>query len=375
MTINNVYNNHHTLNHISERPTKKTARIHSPVHRIFASLKNIISFPGRYLGSKSWSIPGKIGRLIKSIFTKSPKKDSGDTPYHFTAKPLSSADAKKYLAYCSVTMASFKQDAHDEKYKKFGSWIDRFGFNFFEPAKAQVDLSIVPGNVQAKDRCFFDLQTGLKAIVVSDDKEVVICFGSNKSADYETSSKKERSKLFRKNIDAGSKNLLGGKVEMFAQADALFQVLKNRKEFEGKKIVLTGQCIGGSLASYVALKNEVPCIGFNTLPLGAGQQQEIGKEKLKQADKYLVHISAKGDYLSDPCIVKPFDRFLSFIGIRTPGNFGKRYRIPSAYRRLDQTHDFIMGSMMGHLGYDKLTRPATIKDEDIVRVPIDKIVG
>jgi hypothetical protein len=333
-------------------------------------LKNAIHFPSRYIGSKSWSLPGKIARLVFGLFCrKIQQKLSGDGIYQFRAKTLSKEEVKKYIIYCSATMACFKQDTQDQNYSNFGSWIDRFGFKLYQPTNN--NHSNLPGSVQVMDRCYFDPRSGLKAVILYDDNEVILCFGSNRAGENEMSTKKERDKMEKTIITDATKNLLGAKVQIYAQADALFQVIK--QQFKDKKIVLTGQCFGGSLASYVALKNQVCCIGFNTLPLGVGQQQDIGKDRLNLANKYCVHISAKGDYLSDFFVVKPIDRFLCFIGIRTPGIFGVRYKIPSAYKQIIQTHIYIMGSIMHYLGYPKTSRPAILKNEDVVRVPIEHL--
>jgi len=62
-------------------------------------------------------------------------------------------------------------------------------------------------------------------------------------------------------------------------------------------------------------------------------------------------VSVATDFVSDPRILPIFDRVLSLVGIRTPGNFGKRYVLPAGYERSDQIHSYIIGSLMKHLGY------------------------
>ena len=53
------------------------------------------------------------------------------------------------------------------------------------------------------------------------------------------------------------------------------------------KLTLTGHSMGGGLASYAALRNEVPAVVFNPMRLGSGARARIGQHRLAEADKYL----------------------------------------------------------------------------------------
>ena len=94
------------------------------------------------------------------------------------------------------------------------------------------------------------------------------------------------------------------------------------------------------------------------MPIGAGFQFKLGSKALSEADSYVKHLVIKGDFVSDTSPVP--DVILSGLGIRTPGNFGEKYRILSAYKESDKTHNFVLGSMMQHLGYDKRAKPKDV---------------
>jgi hypothetical protein len=286
-------------------------------------------------------------------------------------KKIAQEEAKQYLLHCSATIACFKQD------KK---WVEPFGFKFFNPKEAHISVADISETMQVKDDCFFDPYTGVKAIILEKDNEVVVCFGSLHTGDYEfklpeqqqsqgadgTKEKekideKKAAKVRERQMQSVHGNLLGLKSKTYDQADLLYQKIASLPQFQGKKISLAGQCFGGSLASYVSLKNKVPAICFNTFPLGVGQQEKIGPDMLHKADEYITHVSAETDYVSDNRKVAFIDWILTSLRIRSPGNFGKRFVIPSAYSNSDATHAYIQGSLMNYLGHDKRANPADLK--------------
>jgi hypothetical protein len=48
------------------------------------------------------------------------------------------------------------------------------------------------------------------------------------------------------------------------------------------------------------------------------------------------------------------------IGIKTPGFFGKRFTIPSAYTKRHEIHTYFLGSAFQHLGLDKRTKSSEL---------------
>lgn len=65
--------------------------------------------------------------------------------------------------------------------------------------------------------------------------------------------------------------------------------------------------------------------------------------------------------MNDNLLFNLAGRVLSFIGIKTPGNFGKQYYIDTAYGKdATKAHTFIMGSMMKHLNFHERRLPCDL---------------
>ena len=155
--------------------------------------------------------------------------------------------------------------------------------------------------------------------------------------------------------------MIGIHPNILEQAGEFVKELRAHPYFEGKKLVLAGQCHGAAIASYAALKNELPAVCFNSFILGAGSQYAIGKQKLSLADKYITHIACKGNFSTDFSLMRrTAERIADAIGIRTSGHFGRKFVIPAAYKTKNDIHTYVLGSVMAHLGYDKWAKPANI---------------
>jgi len=100
--------------------------------------------------------------------------------------------------------------------------------------------------------------------------------------------------------------------------------------------------------------------------LGAGLQYDIGTSALNCADEFITHISAKGDFVSDLYKVHFVDFILQMALLRSPGNFGKRFTIPTAYKKSIETHEYPFGSLMKFLGKDIRTRPKDLPLTELV---------
>jgi len=330
--------------------------------KILKGVGEIFSFPFRYFGSKTWSIPGVLFRLPSALFRRalgrasqqSLKRELLGSGYHFQfEKSLSPVELKEYLPYACATAFVHGSDP---------SWIEPFGYQVVSPK----DLPLFDDNgVEAHENCYFDPQSGLKAAIAKKGDTLLVAFGALKSNYSElTDDALANKKLYNKNLGNTIKNWVGAVPSIYHQADNLFKKLQKTEQFKGKKVVLVGQCYGGSIASFLALKRNIKAYCFNTLPFGAGLQKEVGQSALLEADQYVTHITARGDWLSDPrSILRVLDRVASGVGIKTPGNFGRRYVIPSAYPSRAQTHHYAVGSVMTHLGYDKRTKPSDLPEK------------
>jgi hypothetical protein len=107
-------------------------------------------------------------------------------------------------------------------------------------------------------------------------------------------------------------------------------------------------------------------------------QWDIGREKLRKANQKIEIFSVLGDFASAP--IKPIpqvDVLLNFIGIRTVGNFGKRYHMQAApnlrlritkpkesVKNFDPLHVFIYRSIYFHFTGKEVERTSNqaIKD-------------
>lgn len=305
--------------------------------KILKTSYKLLSFPRRYLGSKTWSLPSIL------IYALMGKKIGLKQGYHYnTQKKLTAIELKPYLKLAATSAASFKNDA---------KWLEGLGLKFHDFHPNEVDLKDAPGII-VQGAVLFDPKSGLKVSVVENDKEVFVNFGAHNCLSNELTDKKEQKKAHTEQFQAASLNLLGAEPKIYEQANAVIAALQQSRKLKNKKWTLIGQSFGGGLAQYVGLQKEISTVCFNSTPLGAGLQKMLGKDKLIKADELVTHISVENDVLSDFPFIKFIDYFLSFIGIRTPGNFGQRFSIPSAYGfNIRKTHDYVLGSIMHHLGY------------------------
>lgn len=319
-------------------------------------LNNLVSFPMRYIGAKDYSIPGVILNLpfsVVSYFSKDqhPENALFGAGYHRSfEKTLTPKESLQFVKYAAV---SGSQDGCDQ------SWITPLGLQFYKLQEADFDLKNINSSITLDNDCFYDFSTGLKVTISVNAHEIIVGFGAIQSLNHlqwrnpslnDDERKVNSEAVTSIQLHAVRKNILGLIPPIYEQADELLQVIRSHPEFKGKKLVLSGQCFGGSIAEYLAIKNQIPAVCLNTLPLGAGLQELLGG-KLLLVDDYVTHVSVATDFVSDPRILPIFDRVLSLVGIRTPGNFGKRYVLPAGYERSDQIHSYIIGSLMKHLGY------------------------
>lgn len=331
-------------------------RVIDVVNKVFNVIKELVLFPTRYLGSKTWSLPGALIRSPKIIYDFLAGESKSES-YHFHAqKKLTQDEARDYLKYSAAAVSSFEND---------GKWLRGLNLTIHSFDQDKLDLSVVSKDLQIKSNSIVNVKNGLKIVLIENDNEIICTFGAKHSLAHEVEEGEERERVLSVQNKSILNNLIGLNPRIYDEALEVFEHLENLGVFKGKKVTLTGQCFGSSIASYVALQKDCEAVGFNSMPLGAGIQQKLG-DKVKNADRLITHISAEGDYVSDFIGFEILDRALSFIGIRTPGNFGKRFTIPSAYSNFSETHAYIMGSLMKYLGYSVRATPLDVMNAENV---------
>lgn len=286
-------------------------------------LYNILTFPTRLLGSKTFSIPGILLRLPKLLFDPSSFCQSG---YHrFNHRHLSPNEAKDYIIYASAAAAVHGNNS---------AWLEPFHFT---PVSAD------------KNGFYFDKETGLKAIVYEKDQELLITFGAlgSQKSQFSESEAKLSQNLERKVQLSAFASLLGARPDLYEKADAFIETVKATPYFQNKKITLCGQCLGGSIASYVSLRQQIPSYCLNTFALGPGLQTKIGEKNLRAADRFVTHISVENDYFSEPrTFVRIVDLVLNTLGLRTAGHFGKRCIVGAIHQNSRVNHRDIYGCLV-----------------------------
>lgn len=369
-----------TIGFLSSNTTEK---IQNCILEIFEALKNVGRIPFRYIGSKTWSIPGLVLKSISILFdrvlnrqhlTTNLKEYFFGAGYHFfMQKKLNHVEIIPYFPHAGAINAVHASDH---------SWIEPLGYETIEPKSLNLKLKDSFEGLQPNQKCFFDERTGLKITTFIKDKEVIFTIGTVGSSRSEIQDSKVHRKIMWQMAGDAIYNFLGGNPTLYRQADQFIQSVMQNPFFSDKKISLTGHCFGASVAAYLGIKHQIKTICFNSFPIGAGLQMDIGPAKLDQSDDFVTHITARNDYTSDFPFIHFIDLPLSLIGIRTPGNFGKRYYIPSAYHstywssivhpiknfhNFHNTHRFILGSMMKCIGQDRKT-----KIQDIVTTLFQK---
>jgi phosphatidylserine/phosphatidylglycerophosphate/cardiolipin synthase-like enzyme len=287
------------LSTIAESIVTLAQKIWAIFAECYVRLASIVIFPFRFIGAKGFSICGVIFRLpivafkhlaclneLGHTFRDDLFMDKG---YHrFDPHHLTGNEAKHYLLHASAARAIQEKDP---------KWILPYGYTLIESG-------------------VFGSGTGFQFGLYRKENELLIAIDA-----------------IEEQVD-------------FQGAEEEIKKIREILLFKEMKITLTGQSLGGSLAQYVALQQQIPAICLNSLPLGPGLQWEIGDQKLQKADDYVTHVGVEGDLSStDSSAFGIADFALNLLGIRTAGNFGKKYLVPSIYQTAQDTHRYILGSL------------------------------
>ncbi|NGX39279.1 MAG: hypothetical protein KR126chlam1_00602 [Chlamydiae bacterium] len=315
---------------------------------IFRAFFDLLTFPLRFVGSKTWSFPGVALRFPYLVFKRalgiacenSLKTELFGSGYHFQfeKKPLKE-ELKGYLPY--IAAASFIHATNS-------FWIKSLGYHVIAPREFEIDEK----GVEARNLCFFDPVSGLKVGVIEKGDHVIAIFGAIGSSESELENPSERKKIDRWGYQNVTWNLLGGIPSIYLQASDFFKKIRQNPRLNGKRVELAGQCYGGSVAQFLSLQHKVKALCVNSMAIGPGLQKIVGKKSLMAADKWVSHLSVERDFVSDSRGLWPVDQLMSGLGIRTAGNFGRRYVIPSGYSNAADLHNNVIGSALKYIGYD-----------------------
>ncbi len=318
-------------------------KIQEIAKKVFKIIKTIVTFPLRFLGSKTFSIPGLLLRLPEvtlkhSLGLNNPHvsfKDDllCDRGYHrFGHLKLTPEEAKQHILYTCAAAAVQNNKPQ---------WLTHFGYTPISPEDFNLGF-------ENKDCTLFDFTTGLKVALYQKKDHVLIAFGAfgSHKSQYSNEYKKESNAMNRHILATATSSLFGMNPTLFTKADKFVRSLRNSDKFKNCKITVTGQSLGGAIASYVSLKQRIPGIALNSFPLGPGLQCKIGKKKLLNADNVLTHIISTRDIFADlSTALGVLDMGVNLLGIKTPANFGKKLQVDALYdSRLDE-HYYLIGSL------------------------------
>jgi hypothetical protein len=346
--------------HISEEVHRAANVICKLAEACLQSAYYFFRFPLRYVGANDWSIPGVMIRAPYEIFKrvfglptrgKSLKESLFNPGVRTVPKLASREEAQRHLK--RIAMAAFAHTSNPD-------WIEPFGYKILDPRT----LGITDENIQVKPLCFFDPDTGLKVVLAEKGSEIAIGFGAIGSDQSEVEDiDGAHKKMFRKQNVRAVWSLLGGDLSLLSKANQLIAKLLQNQYFQNKKITFSGQCLGGSLAQFFALKYEKEGYAYNSLPLGAGLQLQLDEEVVQRANNYVSHLYVQGDFLNNATTPGVIGTIFSRIGVKTPANFGRQYYIPAAYSKRADIHNYCLGSIMQYLGFDKRTKPKELPQD------------
>jgi len=175
------------------------------------------------------------------------------------------------------TMANLSSDS----YKDFA---DAAGPNTLAPGTTRLDPANMPAELDINKEQMMDEASGFHAAIYkqgegADAKYVVAFRGTEDGTDWKT------------NIASG----VGIDTKQFNMANALVEQVIN--DVGRENVTVTGHSLGGGLANYTAMKNEVYSTAFNPKGTTIREKLEIKNENAL-ADKYIQNYSVDGELLT-----------------------------------------------------------------------------
>lgn len=345
------------------------------------SALRILRLSLRIFGGRQWSLPGLILRLftlqvlIALVVQRRSWREAlwGAPLCQSTDLRTLPEEQRDRLIETGARACTLVAAVHQLK----EVWIDEMrhhGYELLDPQTLGIELE---GSETWTQTCLYDPKAALKAIVAHDraQNEWVLVFGaqncleapiplracgesaSPRAAEQEPDEPVAREVvvpngkfLGRFQIAMGLFNLLGGRSPCYMQAASLAARLQRAAEAHGVALRCVGQSLGGSLATYAALRAQVPATVFNPIALGAGLQAELGEQCLKQGAERIDVFTAASDWASDPhWVMRSLTEGMNVLGVRTAAVVGRQWVVPSAYDSAGASHDFIVGTFSNNL--------------------------
>jgi hypothetical protein len=271
--------------------------------------------------------------------------------YTHERNPVS--DLREYLPYCAATTSThyIGETVTGEEHEKAAAWAKALGYKVL----SREDLPEIAG-IERRSNSLFDPTTTLKVIVFVNEKreELLITFGATASFEAECDDKQLSKTYLWTQLNQMRENIFGYLAPIYIKAEKVTTDLLTHDNFLPYKKMISAQSFGGSIAQYVSLRLSVPAVIFNSMPIGSELQRSIGSKKLQNANELIKHLSINNDFLSDgTCFGRAIDWGLNWIGVRTPGAFGRREVMPSRYpESYFKTHSYVMGSIALAVGFE-----------------------
>ena len=211
--------------------------------------------------------------------------------------PFQAIEARKYFACANISFGGSELPSIDS-----ARVDDAFGYK--HPDRLLVPESIRSSTVRQNGNFtrLIDSSTGLAASISfdSENNELIVGFsgvgfskpGSGIVLNQVLSCAVQWLGLIPKNMRQGSKIV----ALMKEHVEELNRGLPDERKV---KLTVSGFSMGGGVASYAALKNEVPAVVFNPMRLGLGARARVGQNILAKADRYLTEVVVPGDWVSD----------------------------------------------------------------------------
>lgn len=332
---------HVTETSFSQRIGDASRSLYSIFKEAIQGFISIITFPARYFGSKTWSIPGVIGRSVTAVFFRVFGGHKITSSYIFAESKgyqEKSKELPKEFGFTLAPYANMVAFAHNNKTE----YLEKEGYFPLDHKLLGVNLG---SRLQTpKDYIYFNKESGLKILLTEspEKNEVVISFGALKSSEsILVGQNRDNKKILSRQYRQVYSNYLGFVPALYQEADHAVSTILNSEYLKDKKVVLAGQCLGGSIAQYLSLKHKMKGYCFNSLPLGCGVQYALGQKTLDKANEYVTHVHTQGDFLNKNYKA---DKVASVLGFKTPGNFGDTYWITTPYKNSQEVHNNFLGS-------------------------------
>ena len=200
--------------------------------------------------------------------------------------------------------------------------------------------------------------TGLRFVVLRDQlhpDEIVLAFACAFTSNRQWHYGSLRNLLFN-GVQIGSvaTTLVRCVPPMFRQADEVAGIVQDRLgDLGATSLVLSGYCLGGTIAQYVAGRRRVQAYCINPFPLGTALQRKLDTV-LGDMDKYVLNVSIESDWASNFPGIDSVINLVDWLNlIDRPRILGARTYVPafkdalSCYRR----HLLVRGSVIEWAGW------------------------